>query len=105
MANDREKRLTFALTSWLELKWMHGVLWSDEAHFHLSGTVNTHNCRIWDTENPRTFQESPKSSFTESYSLVWIPSHIHSWTFIFGRGYSQWPCDLHRDGQEVQKHA
>ncbi|GFU26599.1 uncharacterized protein TNCV_1837271 [Trichonephila clavipes] len=34
----------------------------DEAHFHLSGTVNTHNCRIWDTENPHTFQEIPLHS-------------------------------------------
>ncbi|GFX03738.1 uncharacterized protein TNCV_2113101 [Trichonephila clavipes] len=66
MANDREKRLTFALTFLarveVDASWPWKILWSDEAHFHLSGTVNTHNCRIWDTENPRTFQEIPLHS-------------------------------------------
>ncbi|GFW61471.1 uncharacterized protein TNCV_347191 [Trichonephila clavipes] len=45
-----------------DASWPWKILWSDEAHFHLSGTVNTHNCRIWDTENPRTFQEIPLHS-------------------------------------------
>ncbi|GFX88480.1 uncharacterized protein TNCV_2279481 [Trichonephila clavipes] len=66
MANDREKRLTFALTFLARVKvdasWPWKILWSDEAHFHLSGTVNTHNCRIWDTESPRAFQEIPLHS-------------------------------------------
>ncbi|GFV32773.1 uncharacterized protein TNCV_3312541 [Trichonephila clavipes] len=66
MANDREKRLTFALTFLarveVDASWPWKILWSDEAHFHLSGTVNTHNCRIWDTENPRTFKEIPLHS-------------------------------------------
>jgi hypothetical protein len=66
LAIDREKRLTFALTFLarveVDASWPWQVLWSDEAHFHLSGIVNTHNCRIWDTENPRTFQEIPLHS-------------------------------------------
>ncbi|GFV35673.1 uncharacterized protein TNCV_1892831 [Trichonephila clavipes] len=66
MANDREKRLPFALTFLarveVDASWSWKILWSGEAHFHLSGTVNTHNCRIWDTENPRTFQEIPLHS-------------------------------------------
>ncbi|GFX54935.1 uncharacterized protein TNCV_3318521 [Trichonephila clavipes] len=66
MANDREKRLTFALAFLarveVDASWPWKILWSDEAHFLLSGTVNTHNCRIWDTENPRTFQEIPLHS-------------------------------------------
>lgn len=33
------------------------ILFSDEAHFHLDGYVNTHNCRIWATENPRLIHE------------------------------------------------
>lgn len=33
------------------------VCFSDEATFHLSGYVNTHNCRYWATENPRVFRE------------------------------------------------
>ncbi|GFV53831.1 uncharacterized protein TNCV_4208821 [Trichonephila clavipes] len=43
----------------VDASWPWKILWSDEAHFHLSRTVNTHNCRIWDTENHRTFQEIP----------------------------------------------
>ena len=30
----------------------HHIWWSDEAHFHVSGYVNTQNFRIWGTENP-----------------------------------------------------
>ncbi|GFX12675.1 uncharacterized protein TNCV_3157961 [Trichonephila clavipes] len=66
MANDREKRLTFALAFLarveVDTSWSWKIQCSDEAHFHLSGTINTHNCRIWDTENPRTFQEIPLHS-------------------------------------------
>ena len=39
--------------------WLHTVLWTDEAHFTLSGAVNTHNCRVWTTENPHAFVEIP----------------------------------------------
>ncbi|GFU50783.1 uncharacterized protein TNCV_2494891 [Trichonephila clavipes] len=81
MANDREKRLTFALTFLarveVDASWPWKILWSDEAHFHLSGTVNTHNCRIWDTENPRTFQEiplhSPKVTVWCGFTATFIP--------------------------------
>lgn len=24
-----------------------------EAKFHVGGTVNTHNCRVWETKNPQ----------------------------------------------------
>ncbi|GFT32343.1 uncharacterized protein TNCV_4483811 [Trichonephila clavipes] len=46
----------------VDASWLWKILWSDEAHFHLSGTINIHNCRIWDTKNPRTFQEIPLHS-------------------------------------------
>ncbi|GIY59006.1 transposable element tc3 transposase [Caerostris extrusa] len=39
--------------------WLHTVLWTDEAHFTLSGAANTHNCRVWTTENPHAFVEVP----------------------------------------------
>ncbi|GIY84364.1 transposable element tc3 transposase [Caerostris extrusa] len=39
--------------------WLHTVIWTDEAHFTLSGAVNTHNCRVWTTENPHAFVEVP----------------------------------------------
>ena len=63
---DSEKRLTFALTFLARIKvnvsWVWQILWNDETHFHLNGTVNTHNCRIWDTEYSHTFQEIPLHS-------------------------------------------
>ncbi|GFX34552.1 uncharacterized protein TNCV_3657901 [Trichonephila clavipes] len=86
MANDREKRLTFALTFLarveVDASWPWKILWSDEVHFHLSGTVNTHNCRIWDTENSRTFQEIPLHS-PRAFPTAWPP-----------RSPDLNPCDL-----------
>ncbi|GFS48265.1 uncharacterized protein TNCV_2296521 [Trichonephila clavipes] len=87
MANDREKRLTFALTFLARVEahasWPWKILWSDEAHFHLSGTVNTHNCLILDTENPRTFQENPLHS---PKVTVWCGFTA---TFILGPSFSK----------------
>ena len=31
--------------------WIQRILWTDEAHFILSGSVNIHNCRAWGTSN------------------------------------------------------
>ncbi|CAK9810866.1 Mariner Mos1 transposase [Anthophora plagiata] len=40
-----------------------GILWSsDEAHFHLSGTVNKQNFRYWAAENPRELHALPLHS-------------------------------------------
>ena len=49
--------------------WINNVCFSDEAHFHLDGYVNSKNCIFWETELP------PRSSavtFTqfEGHSLV-----------------------------------
>ena len=30
--------------------WLHTVLWTDEAHFLLSGAIKTHNSRLWTTK-------------------------------------------------------
>ncbi len=60
---DHFKRRTFA-------DWMHEqtqlddnfskkIIFSDEAHFYLSGYVNKQNCRIWADENPREIVEKP----------------------------------------------
>ncbi|GFT95377.1 uncharacterized protein TNCV_3326511 [Trichonephila clavipes] len=39
------------------------------AHFTLRGSVNTHNCRIWATENPRTVVETP---LHDEKVTVWV---------------------------------
>ena len=33
------------------------VIFSDEAHFHLNGIVDTQNCRIWGSEYPHAIHE------------------------------------------------
>lgn len=33
------------------------IIFTDEAHFHLSGFVNKQNCRIWGSENPHVIHE------------------------------------------------
>ncbi|GFV65615.1 transposable element tc3 transposase [Trichonephila clavipes] len=48
------------------------ILWTDEAHFHLDGSVNTHNCRIWETDNP--------------HSILRVP--LHSTKVTVGYGFS-----------------
>ena len=66
LQGDAETRLHFSLTFLarmeVEESWPWNILWSDEAHFHLNGTVNTHNCRIWASENSHAFQEIPLHS-------------------------------------------
>ncbi|GFV76227.1 uncharacterized protein TNCV_4673161 [Trichonephila clavipes] len=49
--------------------WLSNLLWTDEAHFTLRGSLNTHNCRIWATENPRTVVETP---LHDEKVTVWV---------------------------------
>ncbi|GFU01350.1 DUF4817 domain-containing protein [Trichonephila clavipes] len=35
------------------------ILFSDEAHFWLNGSVNKQNCRIWSEANPQVYVETP----------------------------------------------
>ncbi|GFU11546.1 DUF4817 domain-containing protein [Trichonephila clavipes] len=49
--------------------WLSNLLWTDESHFTLRGSVNTHNCRIWATENPRTVVETP---LHDEKVTVWV---------------------------------
>ena len=41
---------------------------SDEAHFHLTGLVNKHNCRYWSDRHPRELAQKPLHS---SKVTVW----------------------------------
>jgi hypothetical protein len=45
---------------------MDPVIFSEENTFHVSGKVNTRNCKIWGSENPRVslehFHDSPKAN-------------------------------------------
>ena len=57
-------------------------IFSDEAHFQLDGYVNTQNCWIWGTENPRVIHEKPLHAqrATVRYGF-WAGGVI--WPYIF----------------------
>ena len=48
--------------------WPSHILWTDEAHFHFDGAMNTHNCRIWSSTNPQAVQQQPLYS---PYVMAW----------------------------------
>ncbi|GFX53501.1 DUF4817 domain-containing protein [Trichonephila clavipes] len=82
LPHDFEIRHLFSLQFLARLEvdpeWPWNILWTDEAHFHLYGSVNTHNCRIWETDNPhstlRVPLHSPKVTvwcgFSESFFIL-----------------------------------
>ncbi|PNF22007.1 hypothetical protein B7P43_G17590 [Cryptotermes secundus] len=43
-------------------KLLDSVIFSGESRFHVSGKVNTHNCRIWGSGNPRVSLEHVRDS-------------------------------------------
>jgi hypothetical protein len=63
LPTDAHSRLSFA-ERFLEVahndnNFLTNLIMSDEAHFDLDGFTNTHNCRIWATENPMVIHEKP----------------------------------------------
>ena len=53
------------------------MIFSDEAHFHLSGTINKQNFRYWSHNNPHEIQEHPLHS---PYVTVWCAiSKFYIW--------------------------
>ncbi|GBL79395.1 hypothetical protein AVEN_92582-1 [Araneus ventricosus] len=63
---DLLKREAFALQFLarmeVDIAWSWNILWTDKAHFHLQGSVNTQNCRTWARENPFQMQPLPRHS-------------------------------------------
>ena len=52
---DKAKRLQFChwlLSKWKLCSFRKGLFITDEAHFHLDGSVVKQNCRVWGTEAP-----------------------------------------------------
>ncbi|GBN83896.1 hypothetical protein AVEN_271197-1 [Araneus ventricosus] len=74
---DLPKREAFALPFLARMEvdnaWPWSILWTDEAHFHFQGSVNTQNCRIWEKWNPFQMQ----------------PLHLHSQRSLCGEGLQQ----------------
>ncbi|GFT86357.1 RNA-directed DNA polymerase from mobile element jockey [Trichonephila clavipes] len=73
LPGDSVNRRAFAVWAFQKMAedddWLSNLLWTDEAHFTLRGSVNTHNCRIWATENPRTVVETP---LHDEKVTVWV---------------------------------
>ena len=64
------------------------LITSDEAHFHLSGSVNRQNFRYWSESNPRELHEKPLHS---ERVIVWCAvANFGVWGpyFFWGRGKS-----------------
>ncbi|GFT30759.1 uncharacterized protein TNCV_759461 [Trichonephila clavipes] len=66
LPHDFETQHLFSLQFLARLEvdpeWPWNILWTDEAHFHLDGSVNTHNCRIWQSDNPHSTLQVPQHS-------------------------------------------
>lgn len=63
---DKVKRVDFAVFILDSIEenenFLENVMFSDEATFHVSGSVNRHNCRIWGSEPPHEFIEHQRDS-------------------------------------------
>jgi hypothetical protein len=53
----RRKFVNWVLSKQCSVDFVKKIIFSDEAHFHLSGYVNKQNCQIWGNENPRASME------------------------------------------------
>ncbi|KAF2345053.1 Protein of unknown function DUF4817 [Trinorchestia longiramus] len=65
LPNDYHSRVNYSesfIRMCEDTSFIETIIFSDEAHFHLSGHVNRHNSRIWCNENPREIQERPLHS-------------------------------------------
>ena len=55
-----------------DFSFLDQLLFSDEAHFHLSGEVNRHNIRYWASSNPHQLLTAPlHSPRTTVWAAVW----------------------------------
>jgi hypothetical protein len=63
LASDKSKRVDFANEFLIhhdtDKNWIHSIMWTDEAHFTLTGTVNSKNCVHWSDSNPHNLFPVP----------------------------------------------
>ena len=64
---------------------LENLCYSDEAMFHLCGSVNKHNCRFWGHENPHVTQSLPLNSPKVIYGLVCHHTIFSKWSIFFRR--------------------
>lgn len=63
LPTDEPRRLEYGKSvvrmAQVDSEFWNQILFTDEAHFHLSGGVNKQNCRFWGTDNPHIIHEKP----------------------------------------------
>ncbi|GFX28339.1 transposase [Trichonephila clavipes] len=65
------------------------ILFSDEAHFWLSGYVNKQNCRIWSEANPQLYVETPLHlEKLTVWCALWAGGIIGPYFFINDEGHN-----------------
>lgn len=88
---DYAKRVAFAERCirhmGTEVDWLRKIFWTDEAHFHLHGGVNSHNCHIWTDQRPYVTVEKP---LHDEYVSVWCG---FSAEFIIGPYFFEEPTE------------
>ena len=74
--NDLLERFALKFLARMEVvqNWPKSILRTDETHFNIWRTVNTHNCRIWSTDNShqvlQMFQNSPHINAWISFTVT-----------------------------------
>ena len=65
--SEQDKHQRVAFSEWLkktaaDSDFLEGIWFSDEAHFHLTGQVNSQYCQLWASELPDAVIETPLHS-------------------------------------------
>lgn len=92
---DRADRLDFARDELQRIadnpQHMPFLAFSDEAHFHLDGGVNRHNCRYWAPANPHWMrEESLHSARMTAWAAIWEGGIIGPFFFDVNIGSAEY---------------
>ena len=81
-STDVPLRLHFAKWFLNNQEMLDNILWSDECHFYINGTINTKNCVIWSAHNPKAYRTIPLHS---QKVTVWmgVSKHFTVHPFFF----------------------
>uniref|UniRef100_A0A0K0DZX4 DDE_3 domain-containing protein n=1 Tax=Strongyloides stercoralis TaxID=6248 RepID=A0A0K0DZX4_STRER len=95
---DHQKRRQFFLDELERItkdsRHLERIIFSDEAHFHLNGGINRHNCRMWSVDNPLWFEERSLHSLRVTVWGAISSSKIYGSYFFEGNESGQSYLDL-----------
>ena len=70
-APDAAKRVRYFLDAvMMDFTYLEYILWTDEAIFHLNGTVNRHNAITWATQSPHVYIE--RDTQKKAGVMLWV---------------------------------